>query len=268
MTFGPEHYVPILKIKRAEKTRSTTSPGSCRILIHCPRLEPDAHGIGDLVDVETFADPLPHDSTGFAANPPRRAVSIQQTDRLIGPQEFDQRARISSGVPRWTAYRPESKLPAIDPGMQHPPPRRKETARGRQEPIAHHQRGPIQNLPVDVDLIVQPAQAVSIRLDLVAVQQTVHHGDVDPHAAAAQPQLLDDGRCGILTVFFAEPDPQSRTNGRISQTLRSLPQTAGKSNRAGVSAPEAARQTRTADVRSAQSWPRNRASAPGARSSA
>lgn len=151
-------------------------------------------------------------------------IGLEDLRRRVGPLAVHDKA---IGV-CFSRGSPESKLPAIDPGMQHPPPGRKETARGRQEPIAHHQRGPIQNLPVDVDLIVQPAQAVSIRLDFVAVQEPVHHGDVDPHAAAAQPQLLDDGRCGILTVFFAEPDPdpQSRTNGRIPQTLRSLPQTA------------------------------------------
>lgn len=193
-------------------------------MIHCPRLEPDAHGSGNLVDVEAFADTLPHDSTGFATNPACRAALIQQTDRLIGPQEFDQRARISSGVPRWTADRPESKLLAIDPGMQHPPPGRKETARGRQEPIAHHQGRLIQNLAADIDLIVQPAQAVSIRLDFVAVQEPVHHGDVDPHAAAAQPQLLDDGRFGIPGLFFEKPGPKSRTNDRVTRTFRSMSQ--------------------------------------------
>ena len=106
--------------------------------------------------------------------------------------------------------------------MQQPPPRRDKIGSDLQKPISYYQSRPVQDPPIYIDLLTQAAQTVSIRLDFVTVQQAVHHGDVEPHAATAQSQLIDDGRFGIPGLLFEQPDSKSRTYGRVTERSDSL----------------------------------------------
>ena len=108
-------------------------------------------------------------------------------DCAIGPQEFNQRAGIPLRVFSCGANFSEVQLLVPGMSMHQAPPRRDKAGSDLQEPISYYQSRPVQDLPVHIDLLAEAAQTVSIRLDFVAVQQTVHHGDVEPHAAATQP---------------------------------------------------------------------------------
>ena len=122
--------------------------------------------------------------------------------------------------------------------MHQAPPRRDKAESDLQEPISYYQSRPVQDHPIHFDLLAQAAQAVSIRLDFVAVQQTVHHGDVEPHAATTQPQLVDDDRLGISDMLFAQPNPKSGANGRVTEASSFLLQP-GESSGDGLATPEA-----------------------------
>ena len=202
--------------------RFTTSPGSCRSLVRYPGLESGAHLIGDLFDAEVLADARPHEPARLAANPTCHIALLEKPHRMVGPQQFNERARISLRVRLLGTHYPEFQLLTLSMHMQQPPPRRDKTGSDLQEPIACHQSRPVQNPPVYIDLFAKTAQAVSIRLDFVAVQPAVHHRDVEPHAASTQPQLLDDDRLGIPDLLFAQPEPKSRTDRRITEVSGSL----------------------------------------------
>ena len=198
---------------------------------------------------------------------------------MIGPEEFNQGVWVSPRVLPRTAQESESKLLALDVSVQQPPPGRYELGSGGHETISDYQRGPIQDLTVNVHLNAQPAQAVAIRLDLVAVQQTVHDGDVESYAATTQSQLLDDDRLGIPDLLFAQPEPKSRTDRRITEVSGSLLQPGECSGdwltaravcgcRMGIQGRNLCVQIRDPIGSAPELWPRDPSPALGATSSA
>jgi len=247
--------------------------------VRCPGLESGTHRIGDFFDAEVFADARPYYSTRLAANPTRRIALLQKPHRVIGPQQFNERARISPRVLLLGTHYSEFQLLALGMHMQQPPPRRDKPGSDLQEPIAYHQSRPVQNPPIYIDLFAKTAQAVAIRLDLVAVQQTVHHGDVESYAATTQSQLLDDDRLGIPDLLFAQPEPKSRTDRRITEVSGSLLQPGECSGdrltaravcgcRMGIQGRNLCVQIRDPIGSAPESWPRNPSPALGATSCA
>jgi hypothetical protein len=57
--------------------------------------------------------------------------------------------------------------------------------------VAHDERKPVEDLAKHVDLRCESPKTVVIGLDLVTVNQAIHHGQVHTSEPATQPQLLD-----------------------------------------------------------------------------
>jgi len=62
----------------------------------------------------------------------------------------------------------------------------------------------IENTSVDCGLSTESAQAIAIRLDLVAVNRAIHDCHVDAHLSAAQAELLDKCNIGFVAVSMAK----------------------------------------------------------------
>jgi hypothetical protein len=67
-------------------------------LVYCPGLEPGAHGGSDLFNTEVIADAVPKNPARLAAGAARSIAFLQKRQRLIGPQQLNQNARVSPGV--------------------------------------------------------------------------------------------------------------------------------------------------------------------------
>lgn len=83
--------------------------------------------------------------------------------------------------------------------------------------LADHERGPVEHLPVDIDLRPEAAQAVTIGLDLVPVERAVDDRDVDAHLSAANAELLDHDSLGIGAVLVVKAGAQRRSDLGISR---------------------------------------------------
>ncbi len=91
-------------------------------MVHCPGLEAGANGRSDFINAEMIADAIPHDSSGFAADPARGVALLQELHRVVGPQELDQHTRISAWIRPGTPQCVESKRLMIRVNVQHTPP--------------------------------------------------------------------------------------------------------------------------------------------------
>ena len=101
--------------------------------------------------------------------------------------------------------------------VQHSPPCGNDIKGLFQEAVPDDQSRPIEHLAVDVNLSTQPAQAVSVRLDFVAVQKAVHDGNVDSHSATTEPQLLEEDSIRLSAVLAEKSRSKSWANGGVAK---------------------------------------------------
>jgi hypothetical protein len=71
-----------------------------------------------------------------------------------------------------------------------------------------NESGAIQHPAIERYLVTEPAQAVTIGLDLVPMKRTVHDGNVDADFTATEPQLLHERDIFLAFVMSSEPTQQ------------------------------------------------------------
>jgi hypothetical protein len=127
----------------------------------------------------------------------------QELNRLRTPQQFGERPRVYRPVElRWPRG-PEANAAARSPYSDVDPPPLGHTSKSfRDMALANHEGGSIENSTVDFGLPRQPLQRIRVALDLEAMQETVHNGDVYTTCAMAKAKLVEHERIGIAVMIL------------------------------------------------------------------
>lgn len=92
------------------------------IWLRCPGLELCANGGCNGFEIEGCADPIPDKAPRLSAHTPRGAMFLQEGERGVLPEEFDECAGVLFGVSPWATYRHEARTPFSRVGAQNAPP--------------------------------------------------------------------------------------------------------------------------------------------------
>jgi hypothetical protein len=76
----------------------------------CPSFEPRPNRVGDLIQIEVLAHPVPNHRPGLTPNASCRISLREQGNGVVEPQELDERPWISSRVFAPSSHRLETGL--------------------------------------------------------------------------------------------------------------------------------------------------------------
>jgi hypothetical protein len=85
-------------------------------------------------------------------------------------------------------------------------------------PLPYHESRPIEHLPVDFHLRIEPAETVPIRLNFVPMKEAIHNSHVDSHLAPAETEFINDNRrIRIIGVFDEKPRSEGCPNCGVAK---------------------------------------------------
>ena len=85
--------------------------------------------------------------------------------------------------------------------------------------LSDDESGEVEHHSVDGGLSSQPAEAVTIGLDLVPVDRAVHDGDIDSNSPATETQFLKERHARLLAMAFLKTVQQYCSNVSVAGRL-------------------------------------------------
>jgi hypothetical protein len=169
------------------------------------------------VHFDDLAHAIPYHPPRFTPDATSCIVPGEQGDRVIEPQELDERAWIDARILLSTSHCLETRGARHRFDVEDSPPSGDDFQSFGEMPLPYNKGNQIEDSAVQVCLTDQASQTVSVRLDLVPVNAAIDDGKVNAHSAAADAQLFDECRIRIVTVRGSDVCTKGGPNVRISE---------------------------------------------------
>ena len=148
--------------------------------------------------------------------PLRNAPRAKNLTHLVGPEEPCDSRRVYAAVASRPTQNPEPDAPPLPAGAENEaPPFRYEFLNGGDVSFHYDRSRVVEDGIVDGNLPFQPAQRVTVTLDLVSDEIPVHHCDVGAASAVLEAELVNDERVLVAVVTVQHCSVESLSDSSV-----------------------------------------------------
>ncbi|WFU36317.1 hypothetical protein QA635_18650 [Bradyrhizobium brasilense] len=151
----------------------------------------------------------------------RDTTGGQDGDDFWTPEQLGQREWIDRGIHSNRLHSLEIDASARSGADDlDAPPIRQMRLRLLDVPLTNNQGRSVQHLAVDLDLTRESIESVGVTLDLIAVKEAIHDGDVDAARPMAKSQLIEHESIGLTMVLSQHLAVQSPADVLVAHQQR------------------------------------------------